>query len=374
MLKAIKLRLYLNKEQEVYVKNLFGACRFVYNTCLAYKINQYQNHGISIGMSQTSKYLSNLKNNIDYQWLRNSHSKVLQQNLIDLDRAYKSFFNNGRGFPKFKSKKSKQSCRFPIDAIMGINGNRINIIRSLKDIHFKCSRQDEIILNKYQDKIKSGTLSLTKSGYYYFSILIDIDINKTFKNTDKIIGLDLGIKDFIVDSNGNYIENLKLIRSNEQKLKKLHRKLSKKKNGSKNKEKARLKLAKFHEKLSHKKENYLHHIINKLLNENQTIVIEDLNVSNMMKNKYLAKSIQELSLFRFKTILEYKAKWYNKTVIQVDKYYPSSKLCNCCGYKNNDLKLSDRQWVCPKCKTHLIRDLNAALNILNEGIRLLSIN
>ena len=152
-----------------------------------------------------------------------------------------------------------------------------------------------------------------------------------------------------MDSNGIEYDNIKTIRNNEYKLKKLHRELSKKQKGSKNKEKARIKLAKFHEKLNNQKEYYLHHTVNKLLSENQTIVMEDLNVKGMMSNHKLAKSIQELSLNRFKNILEYKAKWYGRDIIEVDRYFPSSKLCNCCGYKNTELTLSDRDWVCPIC-------------------------
>lgn len=183
----------------------------------------------------------------------------------------------------------------------------------------------------------------------------------------------MGIKDFIVDSNGIRYENIKSIRNNEIKLKKLHKQLSKKQKGSKNKEKARLKLAKTFEKINNKKENYLHHISNQLLSENQTIVIEDLSVSDMMKNKFLAKSIQELSLNRFKTILEYKCRFYDRELIVIDKWFPSSKLCNKCNHKNDDLTLSDREWTCKNCNSIHDRDLNASINILNEGKRLKSI-
>ena len=238
--------------------------------------------------------------------MKESHSKVLQQSLINLETAYKNFFKSGSGFPKFKSKHQNQSCRFPVDAISGVKGNRINIINALKDIHYKCSSSDEKYLNKNQSAIKSGTLSKTKSGNYYFSILIDRP-NKTIENTDShIIGIDLGIKDFIVSSEGTRYENLKSKRLNKNKLARLHRELSRKKKGSNNRNKARIKLSKTYEKLNNIKEYYLHSITNQLLSENQTIVIEDLNVKGMLKNHKLAKSIQELSLNRFKTILRYK--------------------------------------------------------------------
>jgi len=371
MLKAIKLKLYLNKEQKIYVNKLIGSSRYVYNSCLSHRIEEYKS-GNKIGFKETSKHLTELKQNEDTSWLKESHSKVLQQNLIDLDQAYKSFFKmNGSGFPRFKAKHGKESCRFPVDAIMGVTGNRINIIRPLKDIHFKCSKRDEIALNKNQ--IKSGTLTKTKSGNYVFSVLIDTNLNKSLPKTKKTIGIDLGIKDFIVTSDNKIYENIKIKRNNKQKLKKLYQNLSKKQNGSKNKDKTRIKLAKYHEKLNNIKENYLYHTVNQLLSENQTIVIEDLNVKEMMKTKYLAKSIQELSLSRFISILTYKAKWYGRDIIEIDRWFPSSKLCSCCGYKNQNLTLNDRVWTCPNCKSLLNRDLNAALNIKNEGEKILKI-
>lgn len=371
MLKAIKVRLYPTPEQENYISRLVGSCRYVFNSCLSHRIEVYNTKKETVSFGELGKYLVSLKENEDTKWLKEVHSKVLQQVLINLDIAYKSFFKNGNGFPKFKSKKNnKESCRFPVDAISNIKGNRINIIKQLKDIHFKCSRRDEILLNENQDSIKSGTLSKTKSGTYYFSLLLEIPSPIIQQpTTQSSIGIDLGIKDFLVDSNGNKYENLKLIRTNEPKLKKLHRSLSKKIVGSNNRNKARIKLARFHDKLNNIKDFYLHKISNKILDENQIIVIEDLNVSGMMKNKYLSKSIGELSLSRFKTILGYKSSWRNKTLIEIDRYFPSSKKCNCCGRVNQNLTLSDRTWKCSCGKVH-DRDINAAKNILDEGLRL----
>ena len=182
----------------------------------------------------------------------------------------------------------------------------------------------------------------------------------------------MGIKDFIVTSENQIFENIKIKRSNEKKLIKLNRKLSRKQKDSKNKNKARIKLAKFHEKLNNIKENYLHHVSNQLLNENQVIVMEDLNVNGMMKNHNLAKSIQELSLYHFKEILKYKAEWHRRYVVEIDRFYPSSKLCSNCGNKNDELTLKDREWTCPECHSVLKRDLNAAINIKNEGLRILN--
>ena len=369
MLKAIKIRLYPSQDKTIYINKLLGTSRFIYNQCLNYKITEYESTKKSTNLGETGKFLTSLKSS--NEWIKESHSKVLQQQLINLERAYKNFFKNGSGFPKFKSKHdNNQSCRFPVDAISGINGNRINIINALKDIHFKCSVKDEKYLNKNQSQIKSGTLSKTKSGNYYFSILIDRPNKVIEKPKNELIGLDLGIKDFIITSEGQTYENLKSKRNNQVKLSRLQRQVSKKQKGSKNKEKARLRLAKTYNKLNNIKEYYLHSITNQLLSENQTIVIEDLNVSGMLKNHKLAKSIQELSLNRFKTMLMYKAEWYGREVIQVSRWFPSSKLCNCCGYKKNDLVLKDRTWLCPECNTSHDRDINAAINIKNEGYKI----
>jgi putative transposase len=368
MLKAIKLRLYPTVEQIIYINKLFGTSRFVYNQCLNYKINEYQLNKKSINFGEIGKFLTSLK--LEFEWIKESHSKVLQQQLINLDRAYNNFFKKGNGFPKFKSKHEKQSCRFPVDAISSIKGNRINIINTLKDIHYKCSKDDERYLNHHQLEIKSGTLSKTKSGNYYFSVLIDRP-NKILKDAkNDVMGIDLGIKDFIVTSNGERFENIKIKRNNTKKLKRLNQLLSRKQKKGKNKEKSRIKLSKFHEKLNNIKNYYLHSVSNQLLNENQVIVIENLNVNGMMKNHRLAKSIQELSLNEFKTMLMYKANWSDREIIQVDQWFPSSKLCSVCNYKNTDLTLKDRSWVCPNCKTNHDRDLNAAVNIRNEGMKI----
>ena len=368
MLKAIKIQLYPSPDQINYINKLLGTSRFVYNKCLNYKITEYELKKKSTSFGETGKFLTSLKD--EFEWIKESHSKVLQQSLINLDRAYKNFFRDKKGYPKYKSRHDNQSCRFPIDAISGINGNRINIINALKDIHYKCSKSDESYLNKHQELIKSATLSRNKCNKFYFSILIDRP-NKTLKKAkNSLIGLDLGIKDFIVTSEGQHFENLKSKRNNQKKLSRQHRDLSRKQSGSGHQKEAGLRLSKTYDKLNNIKEYYLHSITNQLLSENQTIVIEDLNVNGMLKNHKLAKSIQELSLNRFKTMLTYKANWYEREVIQVDRWFPSSKLCNCCGYKNDDLTLKDRSWTCPVCDSHHNRDINAAINIRNEGYKI----
>ena len=288
--------------------------------------------------------------------------------------SYSRFFKQGSGFPKFKSKNDKQSCRFPIDAIsknQDFSKSKISLTKQLKNLKFRTSDKYINYLIKNQSNIRSATLSKNKSNEYFLSILIDGDLIKQLDEPkNDIIGIDLGIKDFVITSKGQTFENLKLIRNNQKKLSKLQRQHSRKKKGSKNKEKARKRLARFHQKLVNIKENYLHKVSNTLLNENQVICMENLNVKGLLKNHNLAKSIQELSLSRFEAILKYKSNWYDRQIINIDRFFPSSKTCSDCGYINNELNLSDREWVCPDCGVIHDRDNNAAINIENEGLKI----
>lgn len=377
MLRAVKIRLYPNKTQKEYIAKLLGSYRFVYNQCLALKKEKYLEDKTSLGLKQLGNYFhQELTKSEKHTWLQEHNTKVLKQSIMNLMEAYKRFFVNGNGFPKFKSKHDNQhSCRFPVEAISRRNDYstfKLTLTSDLKNIKFKCSDKYANYLTKHKKNIKSATLTRTKSGKYFLSILVDGDLMKELpKPKNGIIGIDLGIKTFIVDSNGNEYDNIKIKRNNQKKLAKLHRELSRKQKGSSNKEKCRVKLAKFYEKLNNKKENYLHHITNQLLDENQVIAMEDLNVSGMLKNHHLAKSIQELSLYGFKSKLIYKAEWYDRHIVEIDRFYPSSKLCSVCGHKNNKLKLKDREWTCPDCKTKHDRDKNAATNIENEGKRII---
>ena len=377
MLKAIKIRLYPNQTQQVYINKLVGCYRKVFNLCLNKKITEYNINKNNLGLSELGNYFhKELAKSEQYFYLKEHNTKVLKQSVLNLLDAYKSFFVNGNGFPKYKSKNdNKQSARFPLEAISSKNtyeNSKITLIKQLKNISFECSEKDKNYLVKYKKGIKSATLTKTKSGKYFLSILIDGDLKKTLPTpTNNIIGLDLGIKYFVVCSNGEKFENLNLRKNNEKKLARLNRQLSKKQNGSNNKNKARVKLAKLHEKLNNQKENHLHSITSKLVSENQTIVIEDLNIGGMMKNHCLAKSIQNLSIYEFKRQLTYKCAWYGRDLIVVNRWFPSSKLCNCCGYKYQKLSLKERKWKCSECgKTH-DRDENAAINIQNEGERII---
>ena len=376
MLKAIKIRLYPTETQQITINKLLGCCRLVYNCCLDHRNKIYEETKESGSLSKSYNYFCELKEMEQYSFLKtDSHSKVIQQSLRDQDTSFKNFFTKKSKFPRFKSKKdNKQSCRFPKDAIMGVKGNRINIIKTLKDLHFKCSRKDESYLNKNQGLISSATLTKTCSGKYYLSILIDKPHFVRYNKTTNIVGIDLGIKDLIITSNGEKFENKQFYRKQENKLKKLNRKFAKTQKDSNNHQKIRIKIAKLNEKIKNKRLWYIHHIVNQLLNENQVIVMEDLNVSGMMQNHKLAKSIQDVSFCELKQILQYKASWEGKQVIFIDRFYPSSKLCSDCGYKKDDLQLSDREWVCPECGVVHDRDINAAKNILEEGKRIIGLS
>ena len=372
MLKSIKIRIYPNVVQKKFISKQLGCCRFIYNKLLDYKKTYYEQYKQNISLSQLGRYLTNLKKQDEYLFLNDVYSVCLQQSMQDLIRAYDNFFKLHKGYPKFKSKKdTKQSCRFSNQIFKKkkkINGNRITLIKQLKNILFKCSMKDEIYLNHNQNKIYSVTLTKISTNKYYLSICIDYNI-KYKEQLDTVIGLDLGIKDFIVDSNGNRYENKHFYKIQERKIMKLNKQLSRKQNNSNNRNKVRIKLAKVYEKISNQRNTYLHQITSKLVNENQIICIEDLNVKGMMSNHKLAKSIQELSLYEFRRQLEYKCRWYGCQLVIIDRFYPSSKICHNCGYIYKDLKLCDREWICPHCGKLIDRDYNASLNILNEGLK-----
>jgi putative transposase len=372
MLKAVKIRLYPTDEQVVFINKQLGCCRVVYNECLAYRKESYEKEHKSISPSDAIKHIVDLKQ--EKEWLKEVHSKVLQQSVRDMNRAYDNFFRLYKGYPKFKAKKdNNQSCRFPKDAFIGIRGNRIDLIRALRDVHFKCSVKDEKYLNKNQDKISSLTLRKMPSGKIYLSVLIDKP-NELRQQQPNRVGIDLGVKDFIATSEGEIFENLHFKKSQTDKIKRLQKQLSRKQKESKNHNKLRIKLARLYEKITNKKQYYLHQITNTLINENQVICMEDLNVKGMLRNHKLAESIQEMNFGEFRRMLEYKAKWYGRKIVFVDRFYPSSKTCNYCGYIKKDLKLSDRQWRCTVCGEVLDRDYNAALNILDEGLRIIGLS
>ncbi len=305
MLKAIKIRLYPNKTQTTKINSLLGCYRFVYNQCLAFKKNRYEFEKLNTSFYDLGKHFHRHLRN-EFEFLKEHNTKVLKQSIINLEVAYKNFFKRKNvGFPKFKSKHSEQRCRFPFE---GVSTNtfdelncRLNLTKTIKGFKFECSNRDKEYLYKNKAYIKSVTIIKTKTDKYFASILVDGELNKIVsKAISYSIGIDLGIKSLLTLSDGTSIENPKWIRSNEKQLKKLQRQLSKKDKGSKNRNKARLSLAKKHEQIKNRKINFLHNITSKIINENQVIIMEDLNVSGMLKNNKLAKSIQELGLYELR--------------------------------------------------------------------------
>ena len=379
MLRAIKIRLYPNKEQELKLNKVLGCYRFVYNQTLARKQQEYTENKKSLGLKDLSKYFHNeLLKDEQYSWLKEQNTKVMKQSIRQMLSAYEKFFKQHNGFPKFKSKKDKQSALFPLEAISKKNTfetRKITLTQPLKDIRFKCSDLYFNRLRQYHDMIRSATLSKTKSGNFFLSILIELPNEEVvkFNLTDEHVGIDLGVKDFVITSDGEVFENKHFYKSQEQKIVKLQRQLSKKQKGSNNRNKVRIKLAKVFEKLNNQKKNYIHSVVNELLTYYDVIFMEDINVSGMLKNHKLAKAIQEVGFYRFKSILVDKAFNNGKQVIFVDRFYPSSKTCHVCGYVNKGLKLSDRDWMCPECGEQHNRDLNAAMNILLEGERIIGV-
>ena len=375
MLKALKIRLYPNKTQEAQINKLLGCYRFVYNQCLNKKITSYEKDKVSENLTSLGHYLHvYLTKQEEYSWLNEQNTKVLKQSIIDMLDAYKHFFEQHTGYPKYKSKHdNKQSCRFPFEAISKRNNyeDRKLSLANIRGIKFRCSDKYINYLTKNKDGIKSATLSKLPCNQYYISILIDGDLLREVQQSHNTVGIDLGIKDFITTSEGETFENKHFKKSVNGRLKKLQRQLSRKQKGSNNRNKARLKLAKLNKKINDSKLNYLHAVTNTLINENQVICIEDLNVKGMVKNHRLAESISEVNFGEFRRILEYKASWYGRVVVKVGRFYPSSKTCNHCGYIKKDLKLSERQWICPVCGEIIDRDYNAACNIMDKGIEIL---
>ena len=378
MLRAIKIRLYPNKTQEQTLNKVLGSYRFIYNHMLALKQNTYNENKTSLGLTELTKYFhGTLLKDKQYDWLKEQNTKVMKQAIRQMLTAYDKFFKQHNGFPKFKTKKDKQSALFPLEAISKrneFNERKITLTKPLKNIKFRCSDLYFNRLQRHKYEIRSATLSKTKSGNYFLSILIDLPQEEIikFRQTNKHVGIDIGVKNFVITSDGEVFENKHFFIKEEDNIAKLQRQLSKKVKGSNNRNKQRVKIAKAFERLTNQKNNYIHSVVNELLTFYDTVFMEDLNVQGMLRNHHIAKAIQEIGLYRFRQVLEDKARNNYKKVVFVDRFYPSSKTCSNCGYINKELTLNDREWICPNCGENHDRDLNAAINILHEGERILN--
>ena len=365
MEKAYKYRIYPNKRQKELLAKTFGCCRFVYNHFLNKRIETYQKEQKTLSYNQCSSELTKLKSELT--WLREPDKCSLQNALKDVDRAYKNFFNNNAGFPKYKSKKTHR---------FSYRTNSINGNIAYCEKHIKLPKLGMVKTRTRltpQGRIINATISQEPSGKYYVSLCCtDVEIPKLEK-TGKEIGIDLGIKSFAVTSNGDSIPNPKYLQKSLSKLARLQRELSRKTRGGSNWNKARIKLARMQERIANQRTDFLQKLSTKLIQENDVICMEDLQVKNMIQNHKLARNIADVSWSEFIRQLEYKADWYGKTIIKVDKWYASSQICSCCGNRFPITKdLSVREWICPNCHTALDRDGNAARNILREGKRLLA--
>ena len=347
--------------------------RYVYNYFLAMRIELYKTENKSLSYSKCSKLLTQLKK--EKEWLREPDKFALQNSLKDLDTAYQNFFrenkkdNKNQGFPKFKSKKNHyQSYRtnFTSNNIeLDFTNNKIKLPK-LGWVKCKPHR-------KFTGKILSATISKVPSGKYFVSLNVECEHEELPKN-NSAIGLDLGISDLLITSDGEVFKNNKLTYKYEKKLAKLQRQLAKKQKGSKNFYKQRMKVAKLYEKITNIRKDYLHKISSLIVKENQFIFSEDLNIKGMVQNKHLGKSIHDVSWYELTRQLQYKSEWYGRVYHKVNRFYASSQLCSNCGYKNKEVKnLNVREWTCLRCGTIHQRDKNTAINILNQGLRELGI-
>jgi putative transposase len=354
-----KFRLVPNNDQINLLSKHFGSVRWTYNYFLNQRKKEYLNNKKTLTYNKQSSFLTQLKKDKETEWLKEINSQTLQYSLKCLDTAYQCFFSGKSKFPKYKSKKNK-NC-FTIPQFVSVKNNKLHIPKFKDGIEM-------IMERKISGVVKRSTISKTPTGKYFVTILTEQEYQPVSK-TNQSVGIDLGIKDFLVLSNDSKIKNHRFLKHYEKKLILNQKYLSRKTKGSNRYEKQKIKVARIYEKITNSRMDLIHKTTTSLIKQFDTIYLEDLNVKGMMKNHKLAKAISDVSWGKFIDILEYKANWNDKQVIRIDRFFPSSKTCSKCGWINNNLTLKDRNWICPKCGEKHDRDFNAATNILNEGYR-----
>lgn len=363
--RAYRYRFYPTPEQACNLAQTFGCCRFVYNYALSTRKRAYFDHGIKIKTSQLSAAITALKKKEGTVWLREASSVPLQQALRHLDAAYTNFFEGRADYPTFKKKHKGQSATYTDNAFTWRAG-KLTLAKQKEPLDIVWSRP-----LPEEARISSVTVSKDPSERYFISILVEEGIG-TLPMTNKVVGVDLGLKSLLITSEGETIPNPKHLSSYEKKLKRAQRNHARKKKGSKNREKARKKVARLHAKVADTRRDYQHKVTTTLIRENQVICVEDLHVAGMLKNHCLAKALSDAGWGEIVRQLEYKAKWYGRAVVKIDRWEPTSKTCSACGYKLESLTLDVREWVCPECGVCHDRDRNAACNILAAGLAVVS--
>ena len=369
MLKTNDYRLYPNNKQGIQINKTIGCARFVFNKMLKFRIDYYLQTGESYSKYDCNFWVNKVLKD-DYPWLKEVDKFALTHAVFNMDSAYQKFFNEGAGFPKFKNKHNDvqtYTTNFTNNNIVVDYDNNQIKLPKLGWVKAKVHRQ-------VTGKIKNATIKRKPSGKYFVSITYEVsDDSMLLPKSVKFVGLDLGLKDLVITSDGIKYENPHTLSYYQDRLKKLQRKLSKQKKGSNNYNKTKKKIAICYEKITNIRKDYLHKISHEIISENQVIVTETLRVKNLMQNHNLAQNIADASWYELIRQLEYKAKWYGRVLIKVDTFYPSSQTCHVCGEKNTVTKnLAIRDWVCPNCHANHDRDLNAAINVLQEGLRIMS--
>jgi len=363
VMKAYKFRCYPTKAQQTQLAHEFGSGRFIWNTALEMMSRAYKEQGQKISTYDVSKQFTQLKKDENFSWLKTASATALNEKLCDLEVAFKNFFAGRAKYPRFKKRLHKQTVRYQVLRSAGVQRRWQQGALHLP----KLGGLDVRWHRRPKGTPKMATLSKDPDGRYYISMAIEEHVEHK-PITGQAVGVDMGIKHLCTLSNGKKIDNPKYLKQYLRQLRHQSRNLGRKQKGSKRWQRQRVKVARLHAKIRDSRRHALHVASSTVINESQVIVVEDLNVSGMLRNRRLSRALSDASMGEFLRMLEYKAQWYGRTLIKVDRWFPSSKTCSGCGHKLDELRLDTRHWQCPQCGAEHDRDINAANNILNEGL------